>query len=79
MTKTDDKDFCLMDHFCGAATAGESGQIVILGHTLKKGLMPVKIDAMGELMHTPMTDLQQLDRQIQNGEKTDDKAEETAS
>ena len=79
MSKTDDKDFCFKDHFYGAATVGESGQIVIFGHARKKGLMLVKMDAMRRLMHTLMTDLQQLDRQIQNGEKTDDKAEETAS
>ena len=97
MSKTDDKDFCFKDHFYGAATVGERGQIVIpaearkkygiesgdkiliMGAPHEKGLMLVKIDAMREFMHTLLADLQQLDREIQNDEKSDKKAEETAS
>jgi len=41
--------------------------------------MLVKIDAMREFMHTLLADLQQLDREIQNDEKSDKKVEETAS
>lgn len=92
MSKPKDKDFRLKDHFYGAATVGERGQIVIpvearkkynietgdkiliMGAPHEKGLMLVKIDAMREFMLTLMSDLQHLEREIQN----DGKAEETA-
>lgn len=93
MSKPDDKNFSLKDHFYGAATVGERGQIVIpvearkkyniesgdkiliMGAPHEKGLMLVKIDAMREFMLTLMSDLQHLEREIQN----DGKAEEVAS
>ena len=93
MSNSNDKDFCLKDHFYGAATVGERGQIVIpvearkkyniesgdkiliMGAPHEKGLMLVKIDAMREFMLTLLSDLQHLEREIQN----DIKAEEAAS
>jgi len=93
MSKQVEKEFCFKDHFYGAATVGERGQIVIpaearkkygietgdkiliMGAPHEKGLMLVKIDAMREFMLTLLSDLQQLEREIQN----DGKTEETAS
>jgi len=93
MSKPKDKEFRLKDHFYGAATVGERGQIVIpvearkkynietgdkiliMGAPHEKGLMLVKIDAMREFMLTLMSDLQHLEREIQN----DGNAEEVAS
>lgn len=93
MSKPSDKEFCLKDHFYGAATVGERGQIVIpvearkkysiepgdkiliMGAPHEKGLMLVKIDAIREFMLTLLSDLQHLEREIQN----DGKAEEAAS
>ena len=93
MSKPKDKEFRLKDHFYGAATVGERGQIVIpvearkkynietadkiliMGAPHEKGLMLVKIDAMREFMLTLMSDLQHLEREIQN----DGKAEEVTS
>ncbi len=93
MSKPHDKEFCLKDHFYGAATVGERGQIVIpvearkkynigtgdkiliMGAPHEKGLMLVKIDAMREFMLTLLSDLQHLEREIQN----DIQAEEAAS
>ncbi len=92
MSKSNDKEFCLKDHFYGAATVGERGQIVIpvearkkyniepgdkiliMGAPHEKGLMLVKIDAMREFMLTLLSDLQHLEREIQDG-----KTEEAAS
>ncbi len=92
MSKPGDKEFCLKDHFYGAATVGERGQIVIpvearkkyhietgdkiliMGAPHEKGLMLVKIDAMREFMLTLLSDLQHLEREIQNDEKTEDSA-----
>lgn len=92
MSKPRDKDFCLKDHFYGAATVGERGQIVIpvearkkyhietgdkiliMGAPHEKGLMLVKIDAMREFMMTLLSDLQHLEREIQNDGKTEDTA-----
>ena len=36
MSKPTDKEFCLKDHFYGAATVGERGQIVIPADARKK-------------------------------------------
>lgn len=36
MSKPNDKEFCLKDHFYGAATVGERGQIVIPANARKK-------------------------------------------
>ena len=36
MSKPDNKEFCLKDHFYGAATVGERGQIVIPVEARKK-------------------------------------------
>ena len=36
MSKPDDENFCLKDHFYGAATVGERGQIVIPVEARKK-------------------------------------------
>ncbi len=92
MSKPGDKEFCLKDHFYGAATVGERGQIVIpvearkkyhietgdkiliMGAPHEKGLMLVKIDAMREFMLTLLSDLQHLEREIQNDEKTEEAA-----
>lgn len=92
MSKPDTKEFCLKDHFYGAATVGERGQIVIpvearkkynietgdkiliMGAPHEKGLMLVKIDAMREFMMTLLSDLQHLEREIQNDGKMEDSA-----
>ena len=99
MSKSNEKEFCLKDHFYGAATVGERGQIVIpvearkkfgietgdkiliMGAPHEKGLMLVKIDAMREFMMTLLSDLQHLEREIQNDGKTqnDGKMEERTS
>ena len=97
MSMPSEKEFCLKDHFYGAATVGERGQIVIpvearkkyhietgdkiliMGAPHEKGLMLVKIDAMREFMLTLLSDLQHLEREIQNDGKNDDKTEEIAS
>ncbi len=96
MSKPDDKEFCLKDHFYGAATVGERGQIVIpvearkkhnietgdkiliMGAPHKEGLMLFKIDAMRDFMTTILSDLQHLEREIQDGNQ-DGKTEEAAS
>ena len=87
MSKRTDQEFSLQDHFYGAATVGERGQIVIpaearkkygietgdkiliMGAPHEKGLMLVKIDAMREFMLTLLSDLQHLEREIQNDGK----------
>lgn len=97
MGKSPDEDFSLKDHFYGAATVGERGQIVIpvearkkykietgdkiliMGAPHEKGLMLVKIDAMREFMLTLLSDLQHLEREIQNDGRNDSKTEEAPS
>lgn len=97
MSKLDNKEFCLKDHFYGAATVGERGQIVIpaearkryeietgdkiliMGAPHEKGLMLVKIDALREFMTTLLSDLQSLEREIQDDKTEDTKMEEADS
>ncbi len=50
-------------------------KILVLGAPHEKGLMLVKVDAMREFMLTLLSDLQHLEREIQN----DGKMGETAS
>lgn len=47
-------------------------KILIMGAPHKKGLMLVKIDAMREFMLTLLSDLQHLEREIQNDGKMED-------
>ena len=80
------------EHFFGAATVGERGQIVIpaearkrynietgdklliMGTRNEKGLMLFKIDAMREFMTKLLEDLQRVEKEDQNTDKTEDTA-----
>ena len=49
-------------------------KILVVGAPHEKGLMLVKIDAMSEFIPTLLSDLQHLEREIQNDHKTEEPA-----